>query len=251
MRTARISQGVSIVDIDNLMGGSYDENRAPHTGVFTGCLGDYVCVYAGEEWDIRVIEDLILEEYAPRSIGFMTWQEFAHHLKTTWNRYIFPLFEIMRQQPALTLSEETEQTTADGKITVDMKTETNNTVNGTDTLSQESTGKETGKGMQKLSNTPNQYLSDPSTFNGLSGYQESDGSRDTEQKNDTTNATERISTGEALTTGTNTSDRTIKREKSRNAFEKWLFLSEINRNIIYDFVDKFEPLFSTTSRITF
>lgn len=251
MRTARISQGVSIVDVDNLMGGSYEENRAPHTGIFSGCLGDYVCQYAGEEWDIRVIEDLILEEYAPRSIGFMTWQEFAHHLKTTWNRYIFPLFEIMKQQPKLTLSEETEQTTADGKVTVNMQTETTNNVNGEDTLSQEATGKETNKGIQKLSNTPNQYLADPSTFNGLTGYQEGDNSRTTGQKNDATNTTKRTSTGNALTTGTNTSDRTIKREKSRNAFEKWLFLSDINRNIIYDFVDKFEPLFSTTSRITF
>lgn len=241
--------GVSIVDVDNLLGGSYDENRPAHSGVFSGCLGSLSAEYAGETFDERTLEDLILEEYAFRDISFFTWQEFAHHVKTTWNRYFLPFKQTISIFPEISLDDEkevvNEQGTQNGQSTVN----NSGSVTGSDSASNSGEQTSSKDATRKISNTPNQYLENPEDFNGLTGYErnEDENTTNSSQRGEFETSRQTQSTATGTTTGSDT--RQITRTRSRNALEKWIALSEKNRNIIYDFVDKFEPLFKKTTRL--
>lgn len=197
----------TLPEVDYLMfNGNMPENREPHTGVFTGCMGELDVGYFGCGVNVRFIEDLVLQEFEANSIGFATWQEFVINFRNTWNRNIYPLFELLNNQVDFTLADSTE----------DVQEKTTGTV--------DAVGQNTGS--QKFSDTPNQYLSEPNPNQFLSTY----------------TAAENNTSGHQQGEGT----RELKTLKTGNQYERWLELSDKTRNIIYSFINKFYPLFQTT-----
>lgn len=221
--------GISIVSVDKLMFDGNEEERQSHDGIFKGCFGAFNVDYLGHTFSERDIETLLIDEYAYRDISFFTWQEFAHKIKTTWNRNILQLIENLKKAPELKLNSAYESVTENSSGNA--QTSSNSTGN--------ESASDSGVNVKKVSNTPNEYLQNPESFNGLTGYENND------NQNTRTGERSASATGTANTTGT----REIERETGRNALEMWLHLSEINRNIIYDFIDKFEPLFKQTARL--
>lgn len=201
------SRGTTIDMVDLLcFGGNYPTVREPHTGIFTGCIGELENVqYINNSVTVRNVEDLILEEFKFRDID-LPWQEFAHDIKITWNKYFPVLAENLQHVAEFTLDDETENVTE--------------TVNVTQNATTHTTGRD------KYSDTPNQYVASGADVNGLTSI--SDASADGTSEN------------------TGNSSRTLETSKGHNRFERWLELSYKNRNIIYDFIDRFRELFKTT-----
>lgn len=75
---------------------------------------------------------------------------------------------------------------------------------------------------QGFSNTPNQYLQNEKKA-GLTTYTETN--------------------GDGINTQRGNGNKTFTSSKQGNAFRDWLDLSEKNRNIIYNFIDKFDIIF--------
>lgn len=202
-----------IEEVDRLYGGvPYEDGREAHTGIFAGCVGDFSFDYHYQKAVTPlVLEQLIIDEYAFRNCSFDTFQEFKQHIKTTWNRHIYPLIDALQNVPELKYNDGSESVTENitGKL---------NATSG-------------GTGKNKYTNTPNQYKDYTDGMNGLTDYTE--------------NETNSTSSSDSST------DRTLTTDRAGNMFEKWLAVAEKNRNIIYDFVDKFAPLFITTSGIKF
>ena len=83
-------------------------------------------------------------------------------------------------------------------------------------------------GKSKFSNTPNEYIAGDG-IRGLTTYTEGD------------------STAQATATGEG--NRNLNTTKKGNIFEKWLSLSKNNRNVIFDFINKFEYMFLNSRTI--
>lgn len=209
MNPARISENLTIQAVDMLMfGGAVPDSREPHTGVFTGCIGDFSAEYLGNDVDVRVIEQSVLNYYEYEDIGFDTWQEFQARFRNIWNGYILQLIENIENAEDFTVTDSSESVDETRNIT------------GSGTTSSTSHG--------EYSDTPNQRV--PNTFTGL------------------TNMTDATASGTSENTGNETRKLTI--DRGGNKFERWLELSAKNRNIIYDFLARFEPLFCTTYTIS-
>lgn len=207
-------------------------------GIFKGCLGDFKngnVEYLNEFWTVEELEKMILDEYEIQSIGFSTWQEFKVCFRNTWNKNFFqfrqnienslkefPLYEYQR---------------------ISNYDRTDN-VSSTSTYERGTDGEmnTTGGGTEKFSNTPNEYISNGENFNGLTTINK--------DENNSTTSQNYTSTGEMgeQTERTNNENSTVTR--NNNMFEKWLELSQKNRNIVYDFINKFSWLFSRTTIFT-
>ena len=79
-------------------------------------------------------------------------------------------------------------------------------------------------GENRYSNVPNQLV--PNTFQGVTDFNKGDSTQTNEQSF--------------------TSDAVTEKEDSGNVFERWLELSAKNKNIVFQFLDKFEWLFLST-----
>lgn len=203
-------KGVTINEVDEYylsVQGVISEAREAHEGVFIGCKGEINVAYLGEQITPLAIEQYVLDAYALRDIG-IPMQAFQKALQTTWNRYIGVLIENLQHAQELTLIDSNE-----------IVTETIDNIAASNT---------SGKGNNKYSDTPNQYLSrtEQASFNGLTSYNESENS------------------GSA--TAASNRQRRLETDKSGNVFERWLELSEKNRNIVDEFVRRFAALFKTT-----
>lgn len=202
------NQGVTIDYVDFLaFDGQIPENRAPHQGVFQQCFGDIEdgIVYGGIPITTRYIEDFILNEYQFRDILY-TPQQFIVEVGNVWNRYFIPFYQNLKNAQDFSVEDESEKVT--------------------ETF--ESTAKQsaTGSGETKYSDTPNQFLTNPDTFNGLTSYS--------------------AENNKGEQSGEGSGSRTIDRKRAHNMFERWLEISRKNRNIIYEFIDAFGELFQTT-----
>lgn len=202
-----------IEEVDRLYGGvPYEDGREAHAGIFTGCVGDFSFDYHDQKAVTPlVLEQLIIDEYAFRNCSFDTFQEFKQHIKTTWNRHIYPLIDALKNVPDLKYNDGTESVTESVESSGNAST--------------------SGGGKNKYTNTPNQYKDYADGMNGLTDYSE----------NETNGSSE--NSGKAK--------RTLETDRAGNMFEKWLAVAGKNRNIIYDFVDRFAPLFMTTSGIKY
>lgn len=202
------SRNIRFTLVDETAGIVYqDGERQPHTGVFRGCTGELSLEYLGEQVDIRTIEDIILEFYEYDNIAYETWQEFQGRFRNVWNRYIGTLIQNLENAQEFTVDSDVETYTENaGAATI-----------ADQTLDQ----------TRKYSDTPNQYLNDPETFNGLTDITQDGGTSKTTQS----------------------SAREIKRsiERAHNKFKDWLELSQENYNMIGRFAARFEPLFQTTT----
>lgn len=131
----------TVKEIDAMLMAGYDptEPRQQHQGIFAKCLGDIpdTIPYLGINVDVLFIEQLLLDEYEIRDIGFATWQEFVREWTNTWNREFLQLAENLKNAQALTIidSKETEKITE--------TTNAQSTTNGTSD--------------NKYTDTPNQY----------------------------------------------------------------------------------------------
>lgn len=163
----------------------------------------------GEEINVTDIEEAVYNTYAPRQIAYETIDMFIHYFSYTWNRYFAPLKNTLENLQEFTVIDDDESTSESQTAT--------------------STATAEGTALQKYSDTPNQYLANPDANEFL------------------TNVTDAKSNSNTQTEGTG--NREIKRTRSGNVFEKWLNLSDKNRNIIFDFADKFKDLFSGTAVI--
>lgn len=205
--------GNTICDIDELYLNMRDDPTKPrssHEGVFTGAKGEFPALaYLGEELSIMELERKILEYYEFREIGFATFQEFQKTLVRVWNENFGVLAENLNYAQQLTLTDEKEEVV--------------------EHISGKISGGGSGLSTQKFTNTPNQYIAASENFNGLTNMTQN------AAQNDFSNQDEH--------------NRTLTTQKSHNIFEKWLELSERNRNIIYDFIKKFEWLFAHTFKI--
>lgn len=136
-----IPSRTTVKSIDAMLMAAYDPNepRKQHQGIFAGCLGDIpdTIPYLGLEVNVRLIEQLLLDEYEIRDIGFPTWQEFVREWSNTWNREFLQLAENLKNAQALTVidSKETE--------TISEKTNAQSNTQGTSD--------------NKYTDTPNQY----------------------------------------------------------------------------------------------
>lgn len=209
------TQTFKIEEVDEFYGGvPFEENRKPYTGIFEGCRGgDFTFDYNNfKAVTPLIIQQMLIEEYAYRECSFDTFQEFKHHIMTTWNRNIYQLLDSLKEIPTLNYNEESEVTAENLDNTI--------------------TGEVNNTGENKYTNTPNQYQDYGSEgLNGLTEYSQG--------------------TGKVNNTSTGKSKRDLTITKSRNQFEKWLSLSSKNYNVIYHFIDKFEGLFTQTSRIMY
>lgn len=209
MNPARISENLTLSAIDMIMfGGAVPDPREPHTGVFTGCVGEFSAEYLGNDVDIRTIENAVLNYYEFEDIGFDTWQEFQAKFRNMWNGRILQLIENIENAEDFTVTDSSES------------------VNETRKYGNVAEASSTAHG--EFSDTPNQRV--PNTFTGL------------------TNMSDFKSGGKSETAGSEQRDLTI--DRGGNKFERWLELSAKNRNIIYDFLEAFEPLFCTTYTIS-
>lgn len=198
-------QTITLNEVDYIMDGK-KENRKAHDGVFKGCLYEINTNYMGEDLTTQDIEILILEEYKLKEIAFETYDTFQHYFKNCWNKH----FLKMRQNVLAAVDFET----GEHKEIIKEKLTNENKVNSSN------------NGITKFSNTPNQYIPENNSFNGL-----------TEISDGTAN-------GEAKTNGT--TQRDYEYTKVGNAFEKFINLSKENYNIVYDFINKFSDLFLNT-----
>ena len=98
-----------------------------------------------------------------------------------------------------------------------------------------------GNNSNKFSNTPNEYIANKDGFNGLTTIEENNNSSSHEQNYEGSQETTRDKNVDVEDKNTVT--------RTNNTFEKWLELSKINRNIVYDFIDKFSVLFQKTVNI--
>lgn len=99
--------------------------------------------------------------------------------------------------------------------------------NYTENTSATSTSTTNASGDSKFTNVPNQYNKD--TDAGLTSRN--------------------MNTSEGTGTSSGSGERTFNSTKTGNPFEKWLAYSGQNRNIIYKFVDSFNPIFINTVTI--
>lgn len=195
------NRGASFGYIDLLcLGGVYPEERQPHQGIFKYCEGDF---FTTEQ--TKGLETQILSEYAYRDVLFGP-EQMAVEVGNIWNRYFSVLKTNVENQEEFTVEDETEKVTEN--------------LDGTRERSAES-GTE-----NKYSDTPNQYLENPETLNGLTSYSSLKGT--------------------GLSNDKIANTRTLETKKGHNRFERWLDLTRKNRNIIYDFIDRFNVLFQTT-----
>ena len=97
----------------------------------------------------------------------------------------------------------------------------------TENTSATSTSTTNASGDSKFTNVPNQYNKD--TDAGLTSRN--------------------MNTSEGTGTSSGSGERTFNSTKTGNPFEKWLAYSGQNRNIIYKFVDSFNPIFINTVTI--
>lgn len=184
-----------------------DETRTAHMGIFGDCRGEISVNYLGDDIATIDVENSVMETYAFRDIGYLTWQEFMANFSRVWNKYFGILRENLENSEAFTV--------VDAKETVK---ETIDTIADTKT---------TGQGSVRYSDTPNQYLN---------------GGQNPQQYLTTFTGNQTAGTGES----TGNTKRTLETDKGGNAFERWLSLSAENRNILYDFVHKFAILFKNT-----
>lgn len=179
--------------------------RPEHVGIFTKCIGELDNVsYLGANFDIRAIEDYLLELYGCRYVGFETWEEFIPQFRSTWNREILQLVQNIKAAEEITVVDSKE------RITVHSSGGNNGTTHGV--------------GENQYSNVPNQLV--PNTFQGVTDFNKGDSTQTNEQSF--------------------TSDAVTEKEDSGNVFERWLELSAKNKNIVFQFLDKFEWLFLST-----
>ncbi len=211
-----ISNNITIEAIDQLMY-SWDvdqnsPNRIAHQGAFLGCIGDFPqnSIYLRYDISAREIEKLIVAEYRYRSIKSDTYEEFLQGLKNIWNNHFNVLVQNIINAEEFTVTDDDE--------------------NVVETVQDSQHSKSSGGNTNKFSNTPNQYISSGDGINGLTTI--TDSNDDIESSGD----------------GTRT--RTLTTRKGHNNFERWLELSQKNRNLVYEFIDKFKPLFMTTFSIT-
>jgi hypothetical protein len=97
----------------------------------------------------------------------------------------------------------------------------------TENTSATSTSTTNASGDSKFTNVPNQYNKD--TDAGLTSRN--------------------MNTSEGTGQSSGSGERTFNSTKTGNPFEKWLAYSKRNRNIIYKFVDSFNPIFINTVTI--
>lgn len=201
------SNTITLNTVDLLcFNGEIPENREPHTGIFSGCIGDLENVtYLGESITVRDVEEFLFSEYMFRDIAFPTYQEFSIVWRNTWNRYFLQLSQNLENVEDFTVIDSTEKVTED--------------------TTGASSFNNVGGSRNKYSNVPNQYIESQGQ-KGLTDYSEL--GTDSSGKAD------------------NALNRKLEIDRGGNKFERWLEISTKNRNLVYDFIDKFDYLFLKT-----
>ncbi len=232
------SKRPTIKDIDNYMlisQGNDNKDRIESVGVFFGCNGTFENVeYLNESWNVLKIQEMILNEYETLEIGFGSWQDFYVNFRNTWNRNFFQFRQnIENAVKEYTLYDYKRISDRTKNETVDDDIKSTTTTNGKMTYE--------GDNSNKFSNTPNEYLANNDGFNGLTSIEENENSSKHTQEYRGDQWSDRVKGVELKDNNEVT--------RTNNTFEKWLELSNKNRNIIYDFIDKFSWLFLKTINI--
>lgn len=201
-------QKINIREVDEVMGGGSEDPRTAHTGLFQECSGTLPTnKYLDGDITISILQENLLKYYEFDAIAYASWQEFARRFTNLWNLE-FPIF---RQN-----LENIEDFTV-----IDSLEEYKEQLEGTNSASGSNSAD------MRYTDTPGQYLTQGNaTENGLTSYQKT--------------------AGQGEQSGQFTTTRNTTRDRGGNKFERWLQLSEQNRNIVTDFYNKFRNLFSTT-----
>lgn len=209
------TEGTTIQEVDDiirLQQGTYTEwgRNGPQDGIFRSCNTSVFpenITYLGEQIDLLSFEVAVLNYYALRET-FLPWQAFEVGFSNIWNENIGVLAENLTNAEGLTVIDDNESVTE--KITG-----TSNDVSSSNSEN-------------RYTNTPNQYLTDNDgkNYKGLTDLTKNTGNATSDRMVDT--------------------ERTLTTEKGGNKFERWLELARKNRNIQYEFFDKFKTLFTNT-----
>lgn len=222
---------LTLNEIDFFLGGKDQSPRPTGIGVYKECDGELQATYLGETFSRADIEALLLDEYAMCESAFETVEMFQWRWRNVWNRHFPLLVQNLGSAPDISLSD----------YTITREREYGEKSSGTS----ESTGSSTtdssqdGTNEDRFSNTPNQLVQN--TFNGLTTLNNRKANETGSSKTDTTANGSANSSKEGTDNSTDT--------HTRNTFLKWLSISEQNRNIIYDFFDKFDELFLRSAGI--
>lgn len=186
---------------------SGEEPRPAHAGIFAGCVGELPENFS------YLGEAITVRDIEEKLIQQYRFRDMSF---TTWQEFQnaivntwnrnFPVF-------AQNIENVEEFTVIDDKETT--------TENIQDQTHAQATDSSTGK----YSDTPNQFAND-GTNNGLTSINMGEGKVENQSKA--------------------ARDRVVTVDKGGNAFERWLELSAINRNLVYDFIDKFRWCFLET-----
>lgn len=225
-------QNLTLNEIDYYLGGREITPRPVGVGIFQDCEGELTGLkYLGEDITRGELESLVLDNLLLCESAFETIEIFKWRWRNTWNRH-FPLLKSqLATAPDITL----EETKAD----IVTEYGENTTANGTSTNTAELTDTATMSADKRFSNTPNQLVDN--TFEGLTTLNKDAGTNERTANGSGTTTSEQ--------TGNRKGNRTITDTRSNNAFLKWLEVSDANRNILYEFCEKFDELFTKTTVI--
>ena len=83
----------TIKDVDNYLlisQGFENKERVENVGIFVDCRGTFEDIeYLNETWNVLKIQNMIIEEYETKEIGFGSWQDFFINFRNIWNRNFF------------------------------------------------------------------------------------------------------------------------------------------------------------------
>lgn len=183
--------------------------------------------YLGEEITKEMIEKEFKDYYAYYDIAYETIESFKFELKRRWKKLIAPLNLLLQSEPQITYDEG--------------ETQRNETINSEDNATRQTTNNtttdETSENDRKFSDTPNQPMTGDTSY--LTNRSIDNSTRDS-----TTNAT-----GSSTDNDKYEATRDTTETKRGNLYEKYISLRDKYINMLYEFFDKFNDMFSNIYQI--
>ena len=183
--------------------------------------------YLGENITKETIEKEFKDYYAYYDIAYETIESFKFELKRRWKKLITPLNLLLQSEPQITYDEgETQRNENIESEDVATRQTSNNT-----------TIDETSENDRKFSDTPNQPMTGDTSY--LTNRTIDNNTRDS-----TTNTT-----GNSTDNNKYNATRGTTETKRGNLYEKYISLRDKYINMLYEFFDKFNDMFSNIYQI--
>lgn len=183
--------------------------------------------YLGEQITKETLEQEFKDYYAYYDIAYETIESFKFELRRRWKKLIAPLNLLLQSEPQITYDEG--------------ETQRNETINSEDNATRQTTNNtttdETSENDRKFSDTPNQPMTGGTSY--LTNRSIDNSTRDS-----TTNAT-----GSTTDNDKYEATRDTTETKRGNLYEKYISLRDKYINMLYEFFDKFNDMFSNIYQI--